>query len=268
MNSIKETISHDTAYLIPLGDMHIDDKHFNEKSEQILKEQIEWIRKRPNARAFITGDVFNIATRNSKTSPFSTNKRVINDFNGDVMAYAVHLFEPIRDKIIGAVDGNHEYRTRDYANRSWMTELCAKLSTKEREVKYCKDSCVLFLKVGKTNKGKNRSAQTYSGYIQHTTGGGSTPGSKINRVAKLEDIVVGCDFYIGAHNHMQGAVKLKTFISNPQNCTTTEIIQTYIDGGGFLDYAGYIERAQLRPTTIGAPTIEFESKHKLVKANI
>jgi len=268
MKIIKEIIPYDTAYIIPLGDIHIEDQYFTKKSEKKLKEQIEWIKKRKNARVFLTGDIFNVATRISKTSPFSINKKLLNDYDGDQMAYAIDILNPIKDKIIGAIDGNHEQRTIDFNNRSWTTELCGKLSTKEREVKYCDISCLLFLKIGKARKEGNRSAQTYSGYIHHTTGGGSTPGSKINRVAKLEDIIVGCDFYIGAHNHMQGAVTLSTFLSNPNNCTMTQIKQTYIDAGGFLDYGGYVERFQLTPTVIGAPIIRFETKNKNISVEI
>ena len=266
MKIIKEVVPYNTVYLIPLGDIHLEDKYFTKKSEKKLKERIEWIRKRPNARAFITGDVFNVATRASKTSPFSINKKLLNDYDGDQMAYAVDLFSPIKEKIIGAIDGNHEQRTIDFNNRSWITEFCGELSTKEREIKYCDISCLLFLKIGKSNKeGDKRSAQTYSGYIHHTTGGGGTPGSKINRVKKLEDIVVGCDFYIGAHNHMSGAINLSTFISNPNNCTVTQLNQVYVDAGGFLDYGGYVERYQLAPTTLGAPTIKFEAKNKNIE---
>jgi len=268
MKIIREIIPYDSAYIIPFGDIHLEDQYFTEKSEKKLKEQIDFVKKHDNARAFLTGDIFNVATRTSKTSPFSINKKLLNKYNGDQMEYALDLFRPISDKIIGAIDGNHEQRTIDFNNRSWITELCGKLSSKEREVKYCDISCLLFLKIGKSRIEGERSAQTYSGYIHHTTGGGGTAGSKINRVKKLEDIVVACDFYIGAHNHMCGAVTLSTFIANNTKCTVTQINQSYIDAGGFLDYGGYVERFQLSPTTIGAPIIYFETKNKNIKINI
>jgi len=152
MKIIKEIINYDTAYIVPLGDIHLEDKYFTEKSEEKLKEQIDWVKKRKNARVFLTGDIFNVATRASKTSPFSINKKLLNKYGGDQMAYALDLFNPIKKQIIGAIDGNHEQRTLDFNNRSWTTELCGKLSTKEREVKYCEISCLLFLKIGKSKK--------------------------------------------------------------------------------------------------------------------
>lgn len=266
MTTITEVIQHDHAYLIPLGDIHLEDKAFTKKSEEKLRGYVDWIRKNPNSRVFLTGDIFNVATRISKTSVFEVNTRLLSDYDGDQMAYAINIFEPIKSQIIGAIDGNHEFRTRDFNNRSWLTELCGKLSTKEHEVKYCKDSCMLFLKVGKSNKiGINRSKETYSGYIHHTTGGGKTPGSKINRVDDLRKIIAGCDFYIGGHNHMIGGVKPKIYVPNVNNCTLTEINQIEIDSGGFLEFdSSYAERQELSPMEIGAPKIRFDGKEKSI----
>ena len=77
MKIIKELIPYNTVYVVPFGDIHLEDKYFTKKSEKKLKEQIDWVKKRPNARAFITGDIFNVATRASKTSPFSINKSLL-----------------------------------------------------------------------------------------------------------------------------------------------------------------------------------------------
>ncbi|MDP2693130.1 MAG: hypothetical protein Q8O88_05850, partial [bacterium] len=180
---VTENVSHSKADLIPLGDMHLGDEYFTKKSLFKLKGYIDWIKQNPHSRVVLTGDIFNVATRTSKTSPFSRN------WIEDEVDYAVTLFEPIKKQIIGAVDGNHENRLLEFANYSLTKELCYKLSTKEHKVIYCAESCMLFLKVGKKLTGISkkfrsgeRSDQTYSIYIHHTTGGGSTVGGKLNRV--------------------------------------------------------------------------------------
>ena len=268
MQIIKERVEDNEAFIVPLADMHLEDKYFTEKSEAKLKETIEWVRKHKNARVILNGDVFNVATRTSKTSPFSINKRVLNDFDGDQMAYAVHLFEPIKEQIICATLGNHEMRTMDFENRSWLSELCAKLSTPNRQVVCCGVSALIFLKVGKSRRRMTGSAQTYSIYATHTVGGGSTPGSKMNRVVKSEDVIGGCDVYFGSHNHMMGALEMGKFVANPNNCTASFIKQMYVDTGGYLDYGGYVERAQMSPTTLGSPKVKFSSKYKLVNVEL
>ena len=114
----------------------------------------------------------------------------------------------------------------------------------------------------------NRTAQTYAGYLHHTTGGGASIGGKLNGVDKLRQMIAGCDFYCGNHNHMEGTVKTKIFIPNIQKCTATEIRQVLVDCGGFLDYGGYVERGQCAPVDIGAPRIRFDSLKKDVHVNL
>jgi hypothetical protein len=53
----------------------------------------------------------------------------------------------------------------------------------------------------------------------------------MNRVDKLRNIIAGCDFYCGNHNHMEGTVKTKIFLPNPLRCTLTEIRQVEVDCG-------------------------------------
>jgi len=197
----------------------------------------------------------------SKTSPFSRN------FIEDEVSFAVELFKPISHQIIGCVDGNHEDRLLDFANYSLTKELAYKLSDKDHKVIYCSISCVLFLKVGKelTRISKkyrtdDRSDQTYSGYLSHTTGGGSTVGGKINRADKLKTIVAGCDFYSGGHNHMTAAAKTKIYLPDNSKRIIKETRQIIVDAGSFLDYGGYAERMQCSPIDIGAPRLTFFSK--------
>lgn len=267
MLTLTEYIPEDTGYLVVIGDVHLGDELFTERSEKKLRGYIDWVQENPNARVFLNGDIFNVATRVSKTSPFDANKRF-----SDEMDMAIDLFKPIANQIIGATDGNHENRLIDFANHSLINTLCQILSTPERKVMYCGISCLLFVKQGtadmnyKTNKrrraSKCSSAQTYSGFIHHTTGGGGTIGGKLNRVDKLRQIVAGCDFYCGSHNHLEGTVKTKIFLPNPNNCTLTEVRQVLVDCGGFLDYGGYVERGQCPPVDLGAPRIRLDACKK------
>ena len=91
------------VHIIPISDLHIGDKAFNKESEKKVKGYIEWVKKTPNARIFLLGDILNCATRESKTNPFDQTMDL-----KEQIAAAVKLFEPVKDKIIGAVDGNHE----------------------------------------------------------------------------------------------------------------------------------------------------------------
>ncbi len=261
MKTITEVIKDESAYLLVIGDLHLEDPFFTEKSEKKIRGYVDWVKKHPNARVFLNGDIFNVATRKSVTSPFGVNPRVAN-YESEY-DYALDIFGPIRNQIIGANDGNHEQRTIDFSNDSKTLTLCKLLSTPERKVIYTQDSCVLFLKVGKSRKrGEDRSAQTYSGFIQHSVGGGSTPGGKLNRANVMRSVVAGCDFYVANHNHLEATAKARVFMPNVAKCTLTEVRQIIITAGGFLDYGGYVERAQMPPTDLGTPRLRFDGKKK------
>lgn len=272
MITITEFIPESVGYLIPIGDVHLGDEYFTKRCEEKLRGYIDWVKKTPNARVFLNGDIFNVATRVSKTSPFGKNPRF-----SDEMDFAVDIFKPIANQIIGATDGNHEFRLIDFVNFSLINELCQRLSTPQRKIMYCAESCLLFLKVGRPTKHgtpikwrdlPNRTGQTYAGYLHHTTGGGGTIGGKMNRVDKLRQMIAGCDFYCGSHNHVEGAVKTKIFIPNIQKCTITEVRQVLVDCGGFLDYGGYVERFQCAPIDIGAPKIRLDGIKKDIHVSL
>lgn len=272
MFTVTEFIPEEAGYLVVIGDVHLGDALFTKRAEEKLRGYIDWVKAHPNSRVFLNGDIFNVATRQSKTSPFDKNPRF-----SDEMDFAIDLFKPIANQIIGATDGNHEFRLIDFVNFSLINELCQRLSTPERKIIYCAESCLLFLKVGRPPKHgtpikwrdlPNRAGQTYSCYIHHTTGGGSTVGGKLNRVDKLRQMIAGCDVYYGNHNHMEGTVKTKIFFPNIQKCTITELRQVLVDCGGFLDYGGYVERAQCAPIDIGAPRTRFDGIKKDVHISL
>lgn len=261
MQIIKETIDDDIAYLIPIGDTHLGDALFTKRSEKKLKGYVGWVKDHSNARIFLNGDVFNTPTRVSKTSPFEINPYIVERQKTEAYfnerKWAEEILSPVSGQVIGATDGNHENRLIDYANEWPLLHLCEKLSTPEHKVIYCGISCLLFLKVG---KGKN--TKTFSIYLHHTTGGGGSPGGKINRAVKLKNIVAGCDVYCGNHNHLEGGVKTKIFLPDTKNFKVREVRQLPVCCGGFLDYGGYVERAMLEPSDIGAPKIIFDSIKK------
>ncbi len=273
MVAITEVVPDDHAYFVPMGDFHLGDAFFTSTSKEKLTGYVNWIKEHPNARTFLNGDIFNVATRQSKTSPFSINPYIIErqqtDPYFDEMSWAVEILTPIASQIIGATDGNHENRLIDFANKNILLDLCKKLSTREHIVNYCGISCLLFLKVGRPRKrtikvlqSPNRSGQTYSIYLHHTTGGGSTVGGKLNRVAKLKEIVAGCDVYCGNHNHLESGAKTKIFLPDSSNCKIKEVRQLQVSCGGFLDYGGYAERGQLAPVDMGAPRLRLDSFKK------
>lgn len=257
MRYLHHDVVADCAYLIPIGDIHIGDKAFGKRGRAKLAGYIEWVKKTPNARIFIMGDVFNVAGRHTKTSPFESSANEYQE--------AESIFMPVRDKILGAIDGNHEARILDMFGYSPLQAFCARL-----EVPYCGWSAVLELNVGglypmrrtPRYKGDPQTAKgrynQYHIYFHHTTGGGGTLGGALNRSVKLQDIIHGIDVYCGGHNHQLATGVRTVFQPYPPGRRVVERKVTYVDCGSYLDWdESYAERGMLASGKLGSPRVRF-----------
>jgi len=262
MKFISHWVKSQDAYLLPLGDIHVGDKAFTKQSLTLLQEKIDFVKKRSNARIVGMGDWLNVATRTSKSSPFEQNMDL-----EEQIEMICKIFEPVKEKIIGLIDGNHEQRIADHAGYSPTIAICDRL-----KVPYLGTSAVLDFRVGVRNKESNQtSAISYIVYAHHTTAGGRTIGSKINRTALLAEMVANADIYLGAHSHEETSNISSCYLANPHQQEIVELIQYFVDCGSFLEWKkSYAERIQMKPMPMGSPTIWFRGTrlHGLINKEI
>lgn len=233
------------AYLLPIGDVHLGDKAFGKKGREKLKGYLQWVQDTSEARIFLMGDVFNVASRISKTSPWESNSSEYEE--------ASAFFLPVKDRILGAIDGNHEARMLDMFGWSPTQALCASLG-----VPYCGWSAVIELNVGAIDDRKGFKRNQYFVYCHHTTGGGGSLGGALNRSVKLQDIVQGIDVYCGGHNHQLATGVRTVFMPYPAAHRVVERKITYVDGGSFLDWdESYAEKGMMSVGKLGCPRIRF-----------
>lgn len=156
MRYIEKTIPEDCGYLIPIGDCHWGDKAFKDYGKGKLLGYLKWIMERPNAYVFLMGDIYNVSGRQTKTTPFETDTNEYEE--------AINFFEPYKERILGAIDGNHEYRMYDEFGISPMGIFCQAL-----KIPYCKYSAVIRFKVGKRTDSHagNRYNQNYFVFAHH-----------------------------------------------------------------------------------------------------
>lgn len=245
------------GYVIPIGDLHFSDNSFKKESYNKLIGYIQWVQDNPSSRIVLGGDIFNCASRQSKTSPFEQRMSV-----SDEMKEVVALLSPVKHQIAGGLIGNHEYRAKNEFDIDLMETLCAKL-----DIPYMGISGVINFKVGKrrrTTKGGIWD-QSYMGYFHHSTGSGSTLGGPLNRTEKLGNIVEGCDFYCSFHSHKLSTAKVNIYRPSPHSKKVEERVINFITCGGYLDYKdSYAERGMLRPVKLGSPRIRLDSiKHDI-----
>ena len=261
MTYLECEIPENIGFVIPIGDIHLGDPAFRKESLNKLNGYINWIKENPNSRVFLMGDLFNCATRISKTSPFD-NSAEEGEGNNE-FEQIVKLFYPIREQIVGAIDGNHEHRIEDFANYNITLEFCKRLG-----IKYAHISCIVNFKIGKNNRKENTGGQwneQYRIYFHHGTGGGNTSGGKINRAEKLMDIVEGCDAFVIGHNHGMGNMVRYRYYPSVKSKKIEKRKIHLVCIGGFLGYDdSYAERKMLSPVKLGAVRIRLDGrKHDL-----
>jgi hypothetical protein len=243
------------VYLLPVGDIHFGS--FNSEIEKV-KDFVKWA-KQENAYVFLMGDIFDVATLESQTSPFSQAMTL-----NEAIELAYEIFKPIKKQIIGAIIGNHEIRLMKYAGFDIMQNFCRIL-----EINYCGYSAVIRFRVGRKNRKKEGYESPkieYVFYAHHTTAGGNTIGGKINRIEKLRQIFEGADCYLGGHNHFEGCGKVVVgYLSKSGNGKAIIKYKKiyFVDTGSFLNYDNsYAEEKMLMPATIGCPRIRMDGIKK------
>lgn len=255
MKLIVKAIPKTEQYLLPLGDLHLG------------APECEWERfirvvaaaKKKKALVIITGDIFDTALTTSVTNTF-TQKELLDD----AMKKFYDAIYPIKDQILGVITGNHEARLEKTAGFNPLKALC-----NLENIPYCGYSCVIRLKMGVyTEKGKVRPRIPYTIYAHHTTGGGATPGGKLNRISKLRDLFDGADIYIGGHNHMLASSVLKTTGIKRQGARyfLAERRIYLVDSGSFLKWDNsYAEQTEKPPLATGALWVILSGTKKRVK---
>jgi UDP-2,3-diacylglucosamine pyrophosphatase LpxH len=234
--------------LIPIGDVHMGDKAFTAESLEKLKGYIDYIKNHSSAYCFLMGDLCNCATLDSKSSPFAQNM----DVNQQIKEI-VKILSPIKKKILGAIDGNHELRLERYCGYSPTISICERL-----DVPYFKNSAVIIFRLC-CHGTRDVSRAAFVGYFHHTTGGsGNSMGGKINRPEKLKGIIGNCDFYCGAHNHSMITGHTIVFKVNETTEKIEQLRQIILTTGGYLQFNdSYVEEKMLSPMKIGSPRISL-----------
>ena len=248
MKYLEVEVPEKDAWILPIGDLHVGDKAFTLEGRRLLKTYIDWVKRNPNARVFLNGDIFNVASRISKTSPFDSSTSEYEE--------ATEIFEPIKDQIIGATDGNHENRMLDMFGMSPTQHLC-----RELKINYCKWSACVRLKVGQ--RPENRWGQNYFLFFHHTSGSGSSPGAGLNKVVKLTELVQGVDVYFGSHNHQIATGAVSVFEPSMQKQEMVQKKIYFVDCGSYLTWNGsYAEQAMYRPNELGTPRVKFSGNQE------
>ena len=225
--------------IYPLADVHLGAEGAEVQAFYALVNQIA---KEPNSYVTLQGDLIDNGTRNSVTNIFratmppSQQKRE--------MAKAL---EPIRDKILCILPGNHCRRSSKEADNDPCYDIAAKLDLEDR---YRESIAFVRVALGRRTAGKVRDGKPHVYILAclHGAGGGALPGSTVNKADRFMQAMDGVDVFIHGHSHKPYALRGSKLVVDTSNKRVTRRPTLTMCAGSWLGYVGYPVEKMLTPT--------------------
>jgi hypothetical protein len=180
----------DKFSIYTLGDIHLGTIHC---AEHQLKNKINEIKKDPMAYWVGMGDYGDYITpKDKRWSSGDIAPWVKQDDIGESVRERLReLFEPIKDKCIGLLYGNHEVSYSKQNDGKVHEHICKDL--KLDNLGYSCFIHFIFKRIGSTE------SHLIKGFFTHGNGGARTPGAKLNY---LRDVMSSFDANIYGYAHV------------------------------------------------------------------
>lgn len=239
----------------PIGDMHYGSPQFMEEewkafSKRLLKEK--------NSYVVLVGDLIDNGLKNSKTCVYEETCRPY-----EQKEWLVRQLDPIKDKILCGVSGNHETRSRKESDSLPIYDVFARLGIEDR---FRENMAFLFLRIGDANQniaGQNRS--TYVMCVTHGSGGGSYVSSGGPRMENFGNTIDGVDAIITGHTHKPMAYPVGKLKVDTSNKKITQSKFWVIRATSWMKYGGYAAQKMLSPSTFCLSEIRLAARKKDIR---
>lgn len=224
--------------ILNLGDIHFGNAAFH---KPLLDKAIEYILNNPNCYWLSTGDIFEMALKDSLSFTYG-GMAPSHEF------YKVaSLLKPIASKCLGLVESNHHDRFKRATSFS-----VDKLLADEIKIPFLGTLAVIKVTCG--------SASYYIAML-HGTGGGKQRGSKVNNTQNLINIVGGCDVYMNGHTHTYNHFPDLIYYVDKKRGNLVGMESQFVTTGHCLKYFDSYALGKWYPTPMGFAQITL--KHAL-----
>jgi len=231
--------------LYGLSDVHLGSPYADIKQ---AKRFIEKIRRDPNGVAVLLGDLADSTIKNSVGNVY---KSVMSP--QEQIEQAGEMLDPIKDKILAAIEGNHERRIIKEVGVSPTKLIVTGLGLDVKKI-YSDNAFVLFLCYANMCRGGKRVC--FSIFAMHGAGGGRKMGGKVNRMADMQSSIIA-DVYISGHTHQQVAFPREIYIADTMKSALVPVRSLFVNSGAFLGWGGYGIEQGYPPSVVGAPYIKL-----------
>ena len=204
---------HDVT-IVPIFDVHLGAE---ECMEEEFEQFIQTVKDRDHVYVVLGGDLIDNGLKNSLTNVYRQKY-----MPSEQKRRMAKLLEPIRDRILCSVSGNHESRSARECDDSVTYDIMSKLDLEH----LCREN-LAFVKIklgkehtrnGAVTDGTRR--PTYVLVVTHGAGGGMLTGGAVNRGERYGYVVDGMDALIVGHTHpLNGLLQNCRPYSSPDMCS-------------------------------------------------
>ena len=224
--------------IIPLYDVHLGSQGC---MEQELMAFVNMVKNTPNVYLVLGGDLIDNGTKSSVTNPFratmppSQQKREM-----------AKILEPIRDRIICFLPGNHERRSGKDADDDPVYDIAAKL---DLENIYRESIAFIKIQMGRENSKDGKARPTYTLVVTHGAGGGILTGGAVNRSERFGYVIDGMDALIVGHTHKPYTTQPGKIYFDAHNNRVSVKPFKVISATSWLSWGGYSAQKMLLPSS-------------------
>lgn len=227
--------------IVPIGDTHIGSPvcDFEE-----IKRTVRYVRESPDRYVILHGDFIDNGIPGSKTDVLGQTMTM-----QDQIDMAVQLLDPIKDRVLCILDGNHEERTKRAAGIDITSFMAFRLGIEE-VYSTGTGAVLLDLKFGKgARSGVKTASHHFTVVVAHGARSGVSVGSAATGLEGLQKIIVNADLYVIGHTHKILNFIKEVYYVNSYGFLETKV-QYYINTTAYLKYGDYGRDKLYPPTTI------------------
>ena len=246
------------VWILPISDVHYGNPLF---SKPHFLRTIKFIEQNSKVYTVCNGDLCESTLRASKGDIY----RQVGTPQ-DQRDWITEKLYPIRKKILGFTDGNHEWRIYNEVGIAITKDIA-----KELNAPYRPEGLLLKISFGDNNRYTADKPYVYWSYQTHGYGGARTKSAKAVKVERVATYF-HADFYIMSHDHVVNVAPDVYLIPDPRTnpekdkdgnetgFTVGKVIahrKMLVKSNSYVKFGGYAEMGGFSPSDLIPPIIKL-----------